>query len=88
MSKPKLTLHTGGKVEAVEVPNEQHFACWHCGKDCVVWPRATPIAVQHSLPTCTEWKKSEASISIGSPPVFMEQFLEKCGVMLHKPERT
>jgi len=71
----------------VEVPEKQEFSCWKCGGTCVVWPRNKPIAVQHSLPTCSEWQRSEQSITVGAPPVFMEQFLEKCGVQLLVPVR-
>ncbi len=87
MSESKFQVIPGGKIETPEVPERIEFPCFHCARSCLVWPRSQPIAVQHSLPTCSEWKKSEASITIGGPPLFMEQFLEKSGVQLLKPER-
>ena len=59
MSKPELTIIDGGKIEAVELPEREDFACWKCGKSCVIWPRAEPPSVQHSLPACSEWQRIE-----------------------------
>ncbi len=63
-------------VEEVEVPEEKHFDCPHCGKDCVMFPKAKPIGVQHSLPTCRQWKLIEGKKDD------VERFLIKAGVHL------
>ena len=76
MSKPELTIIDGGKVEAVELPEREDFACWKCGKSCVIWPRAEPPSVQHSLPACSEWQRIETGAED------LERFAIKCGVEL------
>lgn len=76
MSKPELTIIDGGKIEAVELPEREDFACWKCGNNCVIWPRAEPPSVQHSLPACSEWQRIETGAED------LERFAIKCGVEL------
>lgn len=85
MTKPNLTVIEGGKVELVELPERQDFNCWSCGGACVIFPRDAN-ATRHSLPVCAEWDRITSSISIGAAPVFVEQFLEKCGIKLLTPK--
>lgn len=80
MSKPDLKLIQGDKpdlVEVVETPERVDFACYSCGKPCVMYPRAKPLAVQHSLPECKAWLEKD---TLG--------FLIKCEVLLHVPKES
>lgn len=75
--KPDLKLIQGDKanlVEAVATPERVDFDCHSCGRPCVMYPKSKPLAVQHALPDCDEWKKKETAA-----------FLIKCGVHMHVP---
>lgn len=80
MSKPELTIIFGGKVDLVETPEREDFGCWSCKAPCVIYPKARPAAVQHSLPECDEWKK----IVAGKED--LERFAIKCGIELLLPK--
>lgn len=80
MSKPELTVIEGGKVEVAETPECVPFTCWKCAGPCMMHPRAKPIAVQHCIPACEEWKKIETKKEE------LERFLIKCDVHLHVPK--
>jgi hypothetical protein len=73
--KPELSVIEGGKVEAVETPERVDFACHSCSLPCVMYPKSKPLAVQHAIPECSEWKKKD---TLG--------FLIKCDVHLHVPK--
>jgi hypothetical protein len=77
----KLELIEGGKVEAVETPERVEFACPQCNGACVMYPRASPVPVQHSVPTCKAWQEIEGKKDD------VERFLIKAGVHIHVPER-
>lgn len=80
MSKPRLTLIEGGKIEGVSAPELEHFRCPTCGEQCVIYPRSSPIAVQHSIPTCKGWQRVEKGTD------HLEGFLTKAGVGLLLPK--
>lgn len=80
MSKPDLKVIEGGKIETVDVPESKEFSCHKCGRSCVIYPRARPVAVQHSIPVCEEWQRIEAKKED------LERFAIKCGVELLLPQ--
>lgn len=82
MSKEKKVIHLAErrKVEAVETPERVDFSCFHCEMQCVMYPRAKPISVQHGLPTCKEWSRVELKKDD------LERFLIKCGVHVLVPK--
>lgn len=82
MKKPDLSVVEGGKIETVEIPERVEFTCWKCRGSCLVFPRAKPAAVQHALPTCTEWRRVAANMED------VERFLIKCGAHLLVPAST
>lgn len=77
--KPDLKLIQGAKVdvEIVETPERIDFPCHSCGRNCVLYPKAKPLAVQHALPECSEWKKEETAA-----------FLAKSGAHIHVPKES
>jgi hypothetical protein len=79
-TKPDLKVIEGGKVEAVEIPERADFTCWYCQNPAVIWPRSKPVAVQHSIPVCTEWQKVEAKKDD------LERYVIKCGVHVLVPQ--
>lgn len=81
MSKPDLRVIEGGKVELAEAPERVDFTCCDCQRPCVMYPRADPIAVMHSIPACDEWKRIEKKKDD------LARYLIKCGVHVHVPER-
>jgi hypothetical protein len=78
--RPLLTLIDGGKmVLPVEIPEVHEFKCFKCGASCVMYPRAKPMAVQHALPVCSEWKRGEKDGKL------TRRFLVTCGLELLIP---
>ncbi len=80
VEKPVLTLIDGGKmVLPVDIPEVHAFKCWKCGKSCLMYPRSQPIAVQHELPVCDEWRRGENRKEL------TRRFLITCGLELLIP---
>ncbi len=69
-----------GKVEIVDMPERQDFQCWRCHGRCVIYPRAAPMAVQHQIPPCDEWRKIEGKKED------IERWLIKSGLELLVPK--
>lgn len=71
-----------GKVETIELPELQEFQCWKCNGKCVIYPRASPMPVQHQIPACDEWKKIE------NKKEDIERWLIKSGLELLVPPQA
>lgn len=82
MSKPNLSVIEGGKVDVAPTPERVDFNCHHCKRPCVMYPKATPIAVMHSVPACEEWARIEKKKDD------LARYLIKCGVHVHVPGPT
>lgn len=80
MSKSDLTVIEGGKVDLITPPEEAKFACWKCGGGCRLFPKTKPMAVQHSMPVCSEWLK------IVGKEEDLERFLIKSKIELVLPQ--
>jgi hypothetical protein len=81
MAKPDLVVIDGGLIDAAETPERVDFQCFECSRACVMYPRATPITVQHSMPPCASWRTIEMKADD------LARYLIKCGVHVHVPER-
>jgi predicted RNA-binding Zn-ribbon protein involved in translation (DUF1610 family) len=63
-------------------PEKVVFTCPDCGAICLLWPRATPMAVQHALPTCVGWKKvgTKTQIEKGEAEELTADFLRRANL--------
>jgi hypothetical protein len=68
------------KARADRAPELVEFTCPGCQRPCRMYPRATPIGVQHAIPACEEWQKIEGKKDD------VERFLIKAGVHIYVPD--
>jgi len=72
---------TDAKVIQLETPECVEFTCPDCQQSARMWPRAKPMAVQHSIPICKTWQAIEGKKDD------VERYLIKAGVHILVPDR-